>query len=273
VTISWENKMREAKRIASLALPGRATDLAVVLLSYLNPEIGVAWPSVEELADDIRASTDTVWRAAAALDRAEVARFAKRRGAAARWFPQLLDMTPEEAKRRVSVAVQEWRASRAVGGDTAKMRSLETAVISRDLRDLKPLSKDQNVIAGGGDDGGGATTSVTWTLDESGATALFNELRDVLGIELRLTQPFNHPEQCGEHRKDILWTHRWLERLQPVFRGYPHMDARTFMLLVARDVKAKLRPETTVRTVRYLDAVLARHYEEFRNPRPLPETG
>jgi hypothetical protein len=158
MTISWRDKMREAKRIASLGLPGRATDLAIVLLCHLNPDAGVAWAGVEELAAQIGASVDTVGRATSVLDAAGVARFAKRRGAAARWFPAIEDMESDEAKRRVAAGIESWRRGSRNGGradDPAKMRdqadapadlrAQESARSSTNARDLKTPTRGSNV--------------------------------------------------------------------------------------------------------------------------------
>jgi hypothetical protein len=149
VSISWEAKMREATRIAALNLPGRATDLAIVLLRHLNPDLGVAMPSVELLADELRTSQKTVERASSALNAAGVARYAKRRGAAARWFPALMEMQPEEAKRRVNALIETWKAKGRIGKpddpsslrgqihDPSEVPSPEPANPPPKMRDLK----------------------------------------------------------------------------------------------------------------------------------------
>jgi DNA-binding transcriptional regulator YhcF (GntR family) len=156
MTISSDDKLREAARIAALKLPGRALDLAVLLLRHLNFELGVAWPGVEDLADELGISTQTIGRATAILADAGVAKFAKRRGAAARWFPNLMDMEPEEAKRRVAKAIKNWKHDRskmrdheaeAVAGltgipldDPSKMSPIGPSTSVAQVRDLKSTS-------------------------------------------------------------------------------------------------------------------------------------
>src|SRR5262245_61747775 len=100
MTISWEEKLREARRIASLDLPGRALDVAIVLLCHLNPNHGIAFPSTDKIAADLDTSTFTVGRATGTLEGAGVIKWALRREAAVRWFPGLMDMSQEEAKHR-----------------------------------------------------------------------------------------------------------------------------------------------------------------------------
>jgi hypothetical protein len=149
--IGWEAKLREAARIASMDLPGRATDLAVHLLTYLNPTHGVAFPSVsEELCGRLNAAEDSIGRASATLVRAGVLKTALRRGAAVRWFPALMDMEAAEAKRRVQVLREEWRAGCRLGPaevrdqqqqGPAEVRPLESASSDPKLRDLNSVSK------------------------------------------------------------------------------------------------------------------------------------
>jgi hypothetical protein len=156
MTISSDDKLREAARIAALKLPGRALDLAVLLLRHLNFELGVAWPGVEDLAAELGISTQTIGRATAILADAGVAKFAKRRGAAARWFPNLMDMEPEEAKRRVAKAIKNWKhgpskmrdhEAEAVAGltgipldDPSKMGPIDPSTSVAEVRDLKSTS-------------------------------------------------------------------------------------------------------------------------------------
>lgn len=153
--ISWEAKLREAARIASLGLAGRATDLAVTLLVYLNHEHGVAFPHVEELAELLKASPETVGRGSRELDRAGAVRFAKRTGAAVRWFPALLDMSPGEAKAKVRALQEAWRSRRNV--DPSKMTDQlgPSNTTPRDpsyrgskMTDLNPPRNNPRVIVG-----------------------------------------------------------------------------------------------------------------------------
>jgi len=153
--ISWEAKLREAARIASLGLAGRASDLAVIVLVYLNHEHGVAFPGVEELADLLKASPETVGRASAELDRAGAARFAKRRGAAVRWFPALLDMSPAEAKAKVRALQEGWRSRHAVDPssptdqvDPSKSTPRDRSHQGPRMTDLKTPRKSPSVIVG-----------------------------------------------------------------------------------------------------------------------------
>jgi hypothetical protein len=109
--IDWMAKAAEAKRIAGLDLPGRAMDLAVVLLWHLNPEHGVAFPGADDLQVALGGASDrTVQRAIATLISAGVIGSAKRRGAAVRWFPRLMQMPPGEARRRVENLQAQWRS-------------------------------------------------------------------------------------------------------------------------------------------------------------------
>lgn len=126
--------------------------LAVVLLSHLNPEHGVAFPGMDSLKVALGGvSDDTAERASAALTSAGVLKSAKRRGAKVRWFPVLMDMSPDEARRRVRVLQTRWRSKddpaslRGHSGDPADVRTVEPARRSSEVRDLNLPSNCPNL--------------------------------------------------------------------------------------------------------------------------------
>ena len=75
------------------------------------------------------------------------------------------------------------------------------------------------------------------------------------------------PRAAGERAKrraDIIWVGKQLALFEPIFEDHPPgIDGRRFIISVAEEVKRKLRPNTVLRTVRYLEPALARHYQEL----------
>jgi len=155
--ISWEDKLREAARIACLGLSGRATALAVILLVYLNHEHGVAFPSVDELLERMKVVDRTIERANRELADAGAVKLAKRHGAPVRWLPALLDMTPDEARAKVRNLRQSWRTRTAEDPTVMSGHVEPTKAAYRDptarptnLSGPKTPSNQRILIGGGG---------------------------------------------------------------------------------------------------------------------------
>jgi hypothetical protein len=95
------------------------------------------------------------------------------------------------------------------------------------------------------------------------ATALFNELLGILGIEL--FDQRNDANHRARRREEIIWIGEQLALFEPLFDGgWPQgMDGRRFIISLAEEVKRNVRPDTVLRSVRYLEPALARHYREL----------
>jgi hypothetical protein len=96
-----------------------------------------------------------------------------------------------------------------------------------------------------------------------GATALFNELLEILGINL-LGQR-NDANHRTRRREEIIWIGQQLALFEPLFDGgWPRgMDGRAFIISLAKEVKRNVRPGTVLHSVRYLEPALARRYQEL----------
>jgi predicted transcriptional regulator len=281
MTISDKAKLREARRIAALNLGGRALDLAVVLLDYLNPEHGVAWPGVEDLADELRTSTDTIGRATTTLADAGVAKLAKRRGAAARWFPNLVDMEPEEAKRRVKSVVDKWKQhgpakmrdhepeAAAPLDDPAKTSVVDPAPSTAKVRDLKSTSNRSNINAAA-DAAGHARAREVPT---EAAFKLVDELAKIAGLPKDSTkwpEPWRHAAPLVQE---------WLTELsERPFAAEVFVDQiggiSGFCAWVARNVMKRQNARAGAqRTIKYFWSAIKATADEMDAPddQPLPE--
>jgi hypothetical protein len=106
---------------------------------------------------------------------------------------------------------------------------------------------------------GGADDHVSTT---STAVDLFNQLLAILGIDLFGQR--NDADQSARRRAEIIWIGEQLALFDRVFEDHPPgMDGRRFIISVAEEVKRKLKPNTVVRTVRYLEPARARRYQEL----------
>jgi len=120
------------------------------------------------------------------------------------------------------------------------------------------MNSERAPSSAGGDDSGDVTASAS-------TVALFNQLIAILGIDLFAQG--NNANQRATRREDVHWVGEQLALFEPIFDGHPYMDGRRCIVSIAHHVKRKLRPDTIIRTVRYLQPALARQYRELSDLR------
>jgi hypothetical protein len=112
VLVGKDQKFDYAVKLAKLHLPGLSGNLAVLLLYYLNIYDAVCFPGVETLSEDLDVPLRSIGRYLSTLERAHIIKSATRRGSAVRWFPEIVDMTPDEARAHAKAVQERWKARR-----------------------------------------------------------------------------------------------------------------------------------------------------------------
>jgi hypothetical protein len=211
--------------------------------SRVNMVSGAAWPAQETIASALGLDSRTVRRSIRELTRCYYT--IHRGGRSLSYMPNFDGGKPD----KLSGVDQSETQDKNVPHRTQKQPATGGQNVHQSpSRD--PLRTSS--ITGIGD------VTVTTT---SVATDLFNQLLAILGIDLSGQR--NDADQRARRREDILWVGEQVALFEPIFADRPHTDAQHFILSVARQVRQRLRPNTQLRTVRYLQPALARHYQEL----------
>jgi len=117
--VAARDKQRVLDRLFKLRIRGLNIGVLRAIFGFLNPEHGVAWAKYCRYAEKSGRSERIVQRTIKTACDMLILRRAYREGAPAIWCPDLMDMDPAEAVRRVDIAVGSYNGKTATPTSSA----------------------------------------------------------------------------------------------------------------------------------------------------------